>query len=119
MIGLYSSAGWIWVQSGEPEHIAVLFLVHELAHAWQRENCPGQSDKLTEGFAVWLEYQCALDLNYSEYADLLERRQCPVYGGGLRACWHWEEMVGTQQMLIDICECTDFPPWLWGRQFKK
>lgn len=109
---LYSSEGAIWIQSGRPEHISVCILVHELGHAWQNENCPRQSDRLTEGFASWLEYKCSQNLNYPEYGELLRSSPCPVYGGGLRMCLLWEQEVGTRQFLSDIRSASDFPDWL-------
>lgn len=111
--GLCSSAGWIWAKAGQAEHLSVLILVHELAHAWQFENCPASlSDVLTEGFARWLEYHCALNLNYPEYAHAIANYSCPVYGEGLRACLAWEEAVGTETFLQQVRCSRDLPLWL-------
>jgi len=116
--GLCSTEGWIWARSGRAEHVSVLILVHELGHAWQFENCPfWLSDVLNEGFACWLEYKCALNLNYPEYAQALRDRDCPVYGGGLRACLAWEEAVGTEEFLLQVRYCWDLPLWLKARRW--
>lgn len=110
-IGLHGG-GRIWVRGGYPEHTHLFILVHELAHAWQAENCPHQSDGLTEGFAQWLEYKCAVHLNYPEYASRIRHDACPVYGGGLRKALIWEEAVGWRQLLDDIRLSRDFPDWI-------
>jgi len=78
----YCGYDHIWVRGGRHEHFCLLTLVHELAHAWQAENCPYQSDALTEGFARWLQYKCALHLNYPVCAEQFREDLCPVYGGG-------------------------------------
>jgi hypothetical protein len=118
-IGGYHGGGEIWVRSGRQEHVCLLILVHELAHAWQSENCPYQSDGLTEGFARWLEYKCAHYLNYAVYAERIRNDLCPVYGGGLRKCLMWEGAVGSSQLLEAIRMHRDFPDWIlrgWHRQ---
>ncbi|MBS2037707.1 hypothetical protein JST97_22175 [bacterium] len=107
--GLHSSEGWIWVKGDYPDHLCVLVLVHELAHAWQHENCPPLSDELTEGFAVWMQYQCALHLDYPELAQVMVDNPCPVYGGGLRACLAWEKAHGTARFLSELLSSRDIP----------
>lgn len=113
-VGMYNSSGWIWVKCGRSEQHSLCTLVHELGHAWQNENCPfrWQADDLIEGFARWLQYNCALYLNYPELADEYRTYECPVYGGGLRLMLAWEEAVGQRQMLEELRLAIDFPDWI-------
>ena len=111
--GICCSSGWIWLKSHMAEHISLFILVHELTHAWQNENVlAGQPGEVREGLAVWLEYKCAVHLNYPEFAQQIKNNRCPIYGGGLRTFLIWEEAVGWRQILQDVCIAHDFPQWL-------
>jgi len=111
-VGICCSSGWIWLKSGLSEPVSVFVLVHELTHTWQNENCVLHPGELREGLAVWIEYKCALYLNYPEFAQSIRTNRCPIYGGGLRTCLLWEEAVGWRQLLQDVRLAHDFPDWL-------
>jgi hypothetical protein len=60
--GLYARDGLgratIHVLSHLPETRVTAVLAHELAHAWQAENCPDdQGQRIREGFAEWVAWR--------------------------------------------------------------
>jgi len=68
---------------------------HELAHAWQAENCPAKQDiELREGFAQWV---AAKVLKYKQFDVTLEKLQARMdhpYGTGYHRMARIEAMRG-------------------------
>lgn len=65
----------LWVLKGLPRAFEFSTMVHELAHAWQRDNLPAKAlaDRmLTEGHAMWVEIEMCRKENQNAYADYLE-----------------------------------------------
>lgn len=58
--GLFTRVGDklnIYIEEGLPEAIFLSTLAHEAVHAWQQEECPSQTERLSEGLATWVEYR--------------------------------------------------------------
>ena len=84
----------IHVESGLPQILMIQVLAHELAHAWQGENCPLLRDPLfREGFAEWVAYRVLLALGAVKKAALMLQRT-DLYGQGLRAALALEQQGG-------------------------
>lgn len=71
-------------------------LAHELAHAWQAENCPEeQSARVREGFAEWVAWHVVggADARADNERDVIQRRT-DEYGLGFRLFAHLEATRG-------------------------
>jgi tetratricopeptide (TPR) repeat protein len=77
--GLYTAAGrepTVYILRGLPRRTAVETVAHELAHAWQGENCPpGAPLSVTEGFSQFAAYTALRQAGLGEAAErmFLER----------------------------------------------
>jgi hypothetical protein len=86
----------IYVEFGLPQILMTQVLAHELAHAWQGENCPLLRDPLfREGFAEWVAYRVLLALGAVKKVALMEGRS-DLYGQGLQAVLGLERAGGTK-----------------------
>lgn len=86
-------------------------LCHELTHAWQRENCPSQSDTLREGLAVWVEYKAYVwDGAYTQAKKLNSGMADPIYGTGYRFIQKVEDQYGEENVLDYVKTLRDVPP---------
>lgn len=110
--GLYTRRGEkrnIHIEEGLPEAIFMATLAHEAVHAWQEENCPPQSDILSEGLACWIEYKSL------EAQDVVDPSQWFVetlhepYLTGLRMCQETEKRLGEWGLLRAVRQWRDFP----------
>lgn len=85
-LGLYRRKGAeskIFLLYGLPREIIYETAAHELAHAWQAENCPPQqSEELREGFAQWVGAQVLKMKGYHKAYEKLESRRDYPYGTG-------------------------------------
>ncbi|MBN1297545.1 hypothetical protein JXA80_12240 [bacterium] len=69
-------------------------VAHELAHAWQAENCPHlPNDELIEGFAQWVAAHTLSRFGYRSLIDRLGERE-DVYGRGYRRMIEMERSLG-------------------------
>ena len=67
-----------------PERVAAV-LAHELAHAWQAENCPDEQGlRLREGFAEWVAWRALEGLPGHEAERRMITRRTDEYGLGFR-----------------------------------
>jgi len=86
----------VYVEFGLPQILMTQVLAHELAHAWQGENCPLLRDPLfREGFAEWVAYRVLLALGAVKKVALMEGRT-DLYGQGLQAMLGLERAGGTE-----------------------
>jgi hypothetical protein len=84
----------IYVEYGLPQIMMMQVIAHELAHAWQGENCPLLRDPLfREGFAEWVAYQVLLALGAVKKAALMTQRT-DLYGQGLQTALALERQGG-------------------------
>jgi hypothetical protein len=77
------------------ESRARAILAHEIAHAWQAENCPeNQGTKIREGFAEWVSWKVIAGIPECdrECAKILARMD--EYGQGFRIFRGIEERLG-------------------------
>ena len=71
-------------------------LPHEIAHAWQAENCSMNMDGIdAEGFAEWVSYKLLDHLNLGYKQEVMLKRQ-DVYGKGLRKMLDIEKRGGPE-----------------------
>lgn len=101
-LGLFVRAGrkrFIYLQEYLPRILLIQVAAHELAHAWQGENCPLLRDAmLREGFAEWVAYHALLRLDaQKKVAQMLQRRD--DYGDGLRRLLEVEKQQGVAAVL--------------------
>lgn len=74
----------IYILSGLPAGLYYETAAHELAHAWQAENCPLEQDqKIREGFAQWVAAKVLMSIKEPKILRLLTERK-DVYGEGYR-----------------------------------
>jgi hypothetical protein len=98
----------IYVEYGLPQILMIEVLAHELAHAWQGENCPLLRDALVrEGFAEWVAYRVLIALGAVKKAALMEQR-ADLYGQGLRLMLAQEKQFGPANVLR-ICRESALP----------
>lgn len=87
VFGLFVRRGrkrMVYVEYGLPQILMIQVIAHELAHAWQGENCPLLRDPLfREGFAEWVAYRALLALGAVKKAALMTQRT-DLYGQGLQ-----------------------------------
>lgn len=84
----------VYVESGLPQILMIQVISHELAHAWQGENCPLLRDPLfREGFAEWVAYKVLLNLGAVKKAALMLQRT-DLYGQGLQTALSLERQGG-------------------------
>lgn len=105
ILGVYVRRGMrrgIYIQTGLPKATFSQVAAHELAHAWQGENCPTLENRLIhEGFAEWVAFQVAGSMGYSRIqAQMLKRDD--IYGEGLRWALEVEKQHGAKSVL-DAC----------------
>lgn len=97
VFGLYVRRGrkrTIYVEYGLPQILMIQVIAHELAHAWQGENCPLLRDPLfREGFAEWVAYRVLLALGAVKKAALMLQRT-DLYGQGLQTALALEQQGG-------------------------
>lgn len=106
-LGIYTRRGMrrgIYLQTGLPQALFLQVAAHELAHAWQGENCPVLRDPiLREGFAEWVAFHVLGRYGYVESQDRMLARQ-DIYGEGLRWALKVEAGQGAQAV---ITACRD------------
>ncbi len=104
-LGLYTRKGirrGIYVQTGLPRLLFEQVAAHELAHAWQGENCPLMRDVLVrEGFAEWSAYKVLQAQGHTAQMALM-RQRADLYGQGLQWALDLETRQGWQG-LIEYC----------------
>jgi len=97
VFGLFVRVGrkrTIHVEYGLPQILMIQVMAHELAHAWQGENCPLLRDPLfREGFAEWVAYRVLNALGAVKKAELM-RQRTDLYGQGLQAALALEQQGG-------------------------
>jgi hypothetical protein len=85
----------IYVEYGLPQILMIQVMAHEVAHAWQGENCPLLRDPFVrEGFGEWAAYRVLTALGAVKKTVLLEQR-ADLYGQGLRFMLALERQGGT------------------------
>lgn len=107
-LGIYARRGikrGIYLQTGLPKSLFRQVVAHELAHAWQGENCPLLHDPLVrEGFAEWVAYKVMqLEGDETQRALMLQRND--LYGQGLKWALDVERAHGWQAV-IEACHQT-------------
>ncbi len=89
----------VYVEYGLPQILMIQVIAHELAHAWQGENCPLLRDPLLrEGFAEWVAYRVLLALGAVKKAALMTQRT-DLYGQGLQVMLAVERQGGPAAVL--------------------
>lgn len=84
----------IKILTGLSRPLSIETVAHELAHAWQAENCPHlPSDDYVEGFAQWVAGQVLRGFGYHKLVERLGYRN-DVYGRGFRKITEIEEKQG-------------------------
>jgi len=84
----------IKILMGLSRPLSIETVAHELAHAWQAENCPHlPSDEYVEGFAQWIAGKVLRGFGYYELLDRLDYRD-DVYGRGYRKILEIEREKG-------------------------
>ena len=100
---------FVEVYISKPGCRGVLFLqvaAHELAHAWQGENCPVLDDTLIhEGFAEWVSYQVLGEYAYAQAQEIMRARS-DIYGQGLRRLLDIEASQGVDGV-FRLCRAID------------
>ncbi len=77
---------------------------HELAHAWQAENCPpNQSQEIREGFAQWVAAQVLKLKGYSITLEKLQDRTDSPYGTGYQRMAKIESRQGKAGVIQYVC----------------
>ena len=103
LCGLYFQDGRgnqsIHVLSHLTEARASAVLAHELAHAWQAENCPeDQGTRLREGFAEWVAWKLLERQDYDAEREVISSRT-DEYGLGFRLFAQLEQRQGVDGVL--------------------
>lgn len=90
----------IHVLSHLPETRVTAVLAHELAHAWQAENCPDeQGPRLREGFAEWVAWRLLEGVDgCGPERDVIAART-DEYGRGFRLFTGLEEQGGARHAI--------------------
>jgi len=104
-MGIYARRGikrGIYVQTGLPRILFLQVASHEIAHAWQGENCPLLSEiTLREGFAEWVAYHIMSHFGYKDQMDRMRARR-DIYGRGLEMVLSLELKSGAAGV-IEAC----------------
>jgi hypothetical protein len=86
----------IHILSHLTESRATAVLAHELAHAWQAENCPDeQGDRIREGFAEWVAWKLLDGLEGCDAERELIEERTDEYGRGFQVFLDFEAERGT------------------------
>lgn len=99
VLGFYNpKKNEIWVERGCPEPCVMSTLLHELTHAWQKDNIDVNKVglKYIEGHASYVEVECLRLLKQSTYADFLENSliaSSSEYGEGYR---FWKDYLALE-----------------------
>lgn len=97
-------SGTVVLLEGLPRDLLIETLAHELAHAWQAENCPPKSTLLwKEGFAQWVAAKALDGFNCEEALAILEHRQ-DLYGKGYRMIRELESKHGREGVFCAVRE---------------
>lgn len=89
----------IYVEGHLPRVMTTAVLTHEMAHAWQAENCPqDQSPMVKEGFAEWVAYCAVKELGERRYLERMKERT-DIYGRGLHRMLELESRLGARGLL--------------------
>ncbi len=79
---------------------ALSVLAHEIAHAWQAENCPSdQGIRLREGFAEWVAWKLLETIPGGEGERAVIEARTDDYGVGFRILADVEARFGTEHAL--------------------
>lgn len=71
--------------NGLTENTFRVVAAHEFTHGWQSENCPpDQDDLLSEGFAMWIQYQVCKKIGDLILMKRIESDEESVYGKGFQ-----------------------------------
>lgn len=101
-LGIYARRGLrrgIYLQTGLPRLLFLQVTAHELAHAWQGENCPLLEDPVRhEGQAEWVAYRVLGHYGYLRSQERMRARQ-DIYGQGLRWALKLEAEQGASAVL--------------------
>lgn len=102
--GLYARDGFgratIHVLSHLPETRVTAVLAHELAHAWQAENCPDeQGVRIREGFAEWVAWRLLDGLDGCQREREVIASRTDEYGVGFRLFTELEARAGTSRAI--------------------
>jgi hypothetical protein len=85
----------LFIEHGTPKSLTYGIVVHELTNLWQWHNwARDQPLTISEGLAMWVEYQALLDVGAIHMARHTERYGDPVYGLGFRIALAVEKDVG-------------------------
>lgn len=107
LAGLYTQEGrepTIYVLRGLPRRMAVETVAHELAHAWEAENCPpGTPLGVTEGVAEFAAYTALRQMGLPEAADRLFLERGP-YGVHFKRLEVLARVHGRQRLLEMVRE---------------
>jgi hypothetical protein len=110
--GLFSQRGDkrnIYIESGLPEPIFLGTLGHEAVHAWQQENCPRQTDRLSEGLATWIEFKVLEVCDVLHPAEWFEGSLPPFYLEAFRIAQKMEARLGASGFLREVRGWSRFP----------
>jgi hypothetical protein len=100
----------IFIERGDQREIVLLCglpipmiyetAAHELAHAWQAENCPpGQSLELREGFAQWVAAKILEIKGFTISLEKLQSRMDSPYGTGYHRMARIETPRGRSEVI--------------------
>ncbi len=102
-LGLFRRRGdefTIFLLYGVPREMMLETAAHELAHAWQAENCPPtQSEQIREGFAQWVAAQVLKSEQQLKVLAKLEARTDNPYGTGYQMVKRIAERYGAKRTI--------------------
>lgn len=102
VLGFFFRAGataTIYAEMGLPRPLLLGTLAHEIGHAWQAAKAPEVRDPLLcEGFAEWVAHHVLVARGHQILAERATRRD-DLYGRGLRAYLHAEQLGGRRAVL--------------------
>ena len=110
--GLYTVNGdvrTIHIEEGLPEPLFMATLAHEATHAWQEENCPQQSDELSEGLATWIEFKTLQNLDIVAPEEWFQATLQGPYLSGFLKCCQLEAQQGELGLIQSVKHWVDFP----------
>lgn len=111
-VGLYQRRGDvrnIYLEEGMPEPLFMAALAHEAVHAWQEENCPRQTEILSEGLASWIEYKVFEAQDIFNPAEWFEKSLTGAYLKGFQKCRLTESRLGEAGLLRAVQSWQRFP----------
>ena len=92
----------IFIEYGLPKIVLLEVMAHELAHAWQSENCEhAPAPEVQEGFAEWAAYRLLYSWGCTRRSDRMLRRD-DLYGRGLKLVLGWETQGGTAEVFRKV-----------------